>query len=62
MKEGCRLTLNRYLNDREVDQIESDAEFCEVEHNSIAEYFQIYKVSEEDIKEAEARGYDTSFF
>lgn len=56
------MTLNQYLKDNEINQIKDDAEFCEVEHDSIAEYFQNYKVSEEDIKEAEARGYDTSFF
>lgn len=56
------MTLEQFLKDSKVDQIEDDAEFCEQEHDLIAEYFRTNNVTEEDIKLAEAKGYDVSYF
>ena len=56
------MTLEKFLLDSKVNQIENDAEFCEAEHDLIAEYIQNYEVSEEDRKLAETKGYDISFF
>lgn len=55
------MLLAQYLKENNIDQIENDLDFCLAEHEAIAEYFQMYEVSKEDINEAEARGYDSSY-
>lgn len=56
------MTLSQYLKVKDIDNIEDDAEFCEMEYNTIADYFSCYEVTEDDIKELESRGYEESDF
>jgi hypothetical protein len=62
LQEERTMTLEQYLKDSNIDQIKNDAEFCETEHDLIAEYFQTYPVSKEDKQLAESKGYDTAYF
>jgi hypothetical protein len=61
-KSANRMTLGQYLKESEVDLIANDKEFCETEHDIIAEYFKIYEATEEDKQLAESKGYDISYF
>lgn len=56
------MALSQYLKDEKIDQIEDDQEFCHKEYEAIVNYFLEFEVTEEDIKELEARGYEESQF
>ena len=56
------MTLAEYLKEKKIDEIENDDTFCEEEYNAIGDYFSSYQVTDEDIKELEARGYQEDSF
>lgn len=51
------MTLNEYLEIKEIDQIEDDEEFCREEYEAIRDYCNANEVMEEDVQEIESRGY-----
>ena len=63
---GCKeieeITLEEYLDNEGIDEIEDDEEFCRAEFEAIREYFSNYNVTEEDIAEIRARGYEEDQF
>lgn len=63
---GCKeieeITLEEYLDNEGIDEIEDDEEFCRAEFEAIREYCSNYNVTEEDIAEIRARGYEEDQF
>lgn len=60
--EVIEITLEEYLQEEGIDRIEDDEEFCRAEFEAIRDYFLNYNVTEEDIAEVRARGYDEEQF
>ena len=61
-KEIREITLEELLKEEGIDEIEDDEEFCRAEFEAIREYFSNYNVTEEDIAEIRARGYEEDQF
>ena len=59
MKE---ITLEEFFFFFIIDRIEDDEEFCRAEFEAIREYCSNYNVTEEDIAEIRARGYEEDQF
>ena len=56
------MTLNKYLEIKEIDQIEDDEEFCREEYEAIRDYCVRYPLAECDVREIELRGYQRNQF
>lgn len=56
------MTLEQYLKQNRIDEIEDDEEFCIKEYDAISDYFDNYSVTNEDIKEVIGRGYQVEHF
>ena len=61
-KEIREITLEELLKEEGVDRIEDDEEFCRAEFEAIRDYCLNYNVTEEDIAEIRARGYEEDQF
>lgn len=57
------MSLRKYLEENEIDQIEDDQEFMEEEYDAIKEYCENYgySISDEDLEVIEGRGLLDSF-
>lgn len=57
------MSLRKYLEENEIDQIEDDQEFMEEEYDAIKEYCENcgYSISDEDLEVIESRGLLDSF-
>lgn len=55
--------LREFLQNREIDQIEDDEEFCKEEYDAIFDYCteKNFEVSEDDMQEIINRGLEDSF-
>lgn len=56
------MSLQEYLTNCRVDKIEDDEEFCQEEYELIREYCSNNRLTEDDIEEITARGYDRDDF
>jgi hypothetical protein len=56
------MTLKEYLELNRLSEIEDDEEFCIKEYDAISDYFDNYTVTDEDINEVTARGYQVEYF